>query len=254
MAEQSVKERVGRVKLESVRPSWSEIAAIVEEGPTHFNGYGGRSQWSAAEQMAVALAPERFPVAIRVELAGLANRLPEVEVLLAQDIEFAVRRRLAGEVGELTATAETLLAKDDDVRVTRAIARAKFLGDLAQSAIAHRHERIAMLSMLHNVENIDDDVLSELAIGLVAGTMDWDSGIAVGVVRCATDLLQEKESLSHKVELLKEQLDKRGASTDAESWETEVIRTQWQEEDEWEDIVYRILEERENGDSETELD
>ena len=240
--------------VNTTRPSWSEIAAIVAEGPTHFDGYGRRSQWSAAEQMAVALAPERFPVAIRVQLAGLASRLPEVEVLLAQDTEFVVRRRLAGEVGELTATAEMLLAKDDDIRVIRAIARAKFLSDLAQSTIAHRHERIAILSMLHSVENFDDGVLSELAIGLVAGTMDWDARIAVGVIRGATDLLQGKESLSHKVELLQEQLDERGASTDEENWETEVLRTQWQEEDEWGDIVDRILEERESGDSETKLD
>lgn len=212
------------------RPSWIEIQVVIAAGPNHF-GNEPRREWSPAEQLAVALAPDVFPSDLRLQLVGVDNRLPAVEVLLAQDPEYRVRRALAGEAGTLTPSAELLLAQDADARVATAVARAKFLSDQTQSAIKRSNHRIALLTMLQSVENLDDGVLEELATEMVAGTADWDPAVAGGVIHRATELLHAGDSLERLINVLRARLDE---SDNTGAWEAsteEVHRFQWDEED-----------------------
>lgn len=216
--------------MKGSRPSWREVQGVVETGLDHFGDDAVR-EWSPAEQLAVALALDVFPSELRIQLIGLVNRLPEAEVLLAQDPEYRVRRALAGEAGNLTPSAELLLAQDDDVRIVTAVARAKFLADQTQSAIKRSNHRIALLTMLRSVENLDEGMLAEWARELVAGTAAWDSAVAGGIIHQAAELCQRRDSLDHLVELLRNKVDESGDTDAWEQSEHEVLQFQWDDED-----------------------
>lgn len=124
--------------METARPSWTEIAAIIEEGSRHFAGTTTRSDWTAAEQLAVVLAPEVFGPEIRQLLVDAEDRLPEVEVILAQDADAAVLETFAKLVlvTGVAETAERLLVENGGVKVARILATSRSLSGGAQMAIA----------------------------------------------------------------------------------------------------------------------
>lgn len=123
--------------METARPSWDEIAAIVEEGLGRFADRQPRADWTPAEQMAVVLAPTVFGSEIRQLLTTVKDRLPEVDVMLAEDTDSGVLRAFAKEVGVVGAaeTAERLLVQNGGLPVARILATSKSLSGGAQNAI-----------------------------------------------------------------------------------------------------------------------
>ena len=229
--------------MATVRPKWSEIAAIIGEGVGHFKGKPKEAEWSPAEQLAVVLAPEVFGLRIRKRLATAKDRLPEVEIMLAQDSDWEVLTIFAKEVSTVGGepTAERLLI-ERGTPLARILATSKHLSEGAQNAIVqtlspsrHNFDKLSRRRMLNSQEFLSPYVMHLLVNQLVyepndRGLGTWDPVVARLFVEHIRADCRWDEHMAEQADRIEESLKQYTIDTGDTSWEDEDFEDMYPEE------------------------
>ena len=221
--------------METARPSWSEIREIVEEGPKHFAGRKPHEEWTAAEQLAVVLAPEVFGPKVRRLLAVAKAPLPEVEVIVAQDDDDTVLKAFADEVGVVGAceTAERLLVWNGGIRVARILATSKALSGGAQMGIVrtmnghswdHWSRRMMLAYQGTIAQNVVDTLVNQLRYkrdDATSNRQSWDPVVARLLVETIRRNSNWAAYLGEEADRIEESLAEYTEDTRDDSWQSD---------------------------------